>query len=157
MANLMARRGLYFDEFAVGDVATTQGRTVTEADIVSFAALSGDWNTIHTNATIAAEGMFGERIAHGMLGLAIATGLAERLGILSETVLAFMGLDWKFKAPIKIGDTITARLAIAECREVRRLGGGVVNLNVEIVNQRAEVVQRGTWSVLIKARPAEGG
>ena len=99
--------------------------------------------------------MFGERIAHGVLGLAIATGLAERLGILSDTVIAFIGLDWKFKAPIKIGDTIAVRLAIAECKQVRRLGGGVVTLNVEVVNQHEEVVQRGTWSMLIKSRPEE--
>jgi acyl dehydratase len=78
-------------------------------------------------------------------------------GIMSDTVIAFLGLDWKFKGPIKIGDTIAGRVTIAECKEVRRLGGGVVNLNVEVVNQHEEVVQRGTWSMLIKSRPVEQG
>jgi acyl dehydratase len=150
----MQTRGLYFEDFAVGDSATTQGRTITETDIVQFAALSGDWNAIHTDGAYAAQGMFGERIAHGLLGLSVASGLAERLGFMKDTILAFMGLDWKFKAPIKIGDTITARLTVAECKEIRRLGGGVVTFNVEIVNQRGEPTQRGTWTMLVKGRPA---
>jgi 3-hydroxybutyryl-CoA dehydratase len=155
MADLMQTRGLYFEDFTVGASATTQGRTVTEADVVQFAALSGDWNAIHTDAVYAGQGMFGERIAHGLLGLSIASGLAERLGFMKGTILAFMGLDWKFKAIIKLGDTIVARLTVTECKEIRRLGGGVVTFNVEIINQRDEVVQRGTWTLLVKGRPAE--
>ncbi len=156
MGNLSATHGLYFEDFAVGDSVLTQGRTITEADVVGFAALSGDWNTIHTDAVYASQGMFGERIAHGLLGLSIASGLAERLGFMRDTIIAFMGLDWKFKAAIKIGDTIKARLTIAECREIRRLGGGVVTFDVELLNQRDEVTQRGTWSMLVRSRPAEG-
>src|SRR5512139_2530917 len=106
MAELASRRGLYFEEFNVGDVANTQGRTITEADIVNFAMLSGDWNTIHTDVEYAKQTMFGERIAHGMLGLSIATGLAVQLGFINETVIAFRSIEWKFSAPMKIGDTI---------------------------------------------------
>ncbi len=82
MADLVTRQGLYFEDYTTGDSVTSQGRTVTEADIVSFAALSGDWNAIHVDAEYAKKGMFGERIAHGMLGLSIATGLAARLGFI---------------------------------------------------------------------------
>ncbi len=155
MADLMAHPGLYFEDFAVGDSITTQGRTVTESDIVAFAALSGDWNSIHTDAVYAGQGMFGERIAHGLLGLSIASGLAERLGFMRGSIIAFMGMEWKFKAAIKIGDTITARLIVAECKEMRRLGGGIITFNVELLNQREEVTQRGTWTMLVKSRPAE--
>jgi 3-hydroxybutyryl-CoA dehydratase len=155
MTDLMVPHGLYFEDYAVGQSLMTQGRTITEADVVNFAALSGDWNSIHTNAVSAAEGMFGERIAHGLLGLSIATGLAERTGLMRETVIAFMGLDWKFKGVIKLGDTITARLTVAECRAMRRLGGGIITFDVELLNQRSEAVQRGTWSMLVKSRPAE--
>lgn len=153
MAEMVAARGLYFEEFTVGASITSEGRTVTEADIVAFAALSGDWNPIHTDAEYARQGPFGERIAHGLLGLAIATGQAERLGFVRGTIIAFMGLEWKFRAPIKIGDTICLRATIADKRALPRLKGGLVEMDVEILNQRAEVVQRGKWSLLVKSQP----
>jgi acyl dehydratase len=99
--------------------------------------------------------MFGERVAHGLLGLSIASGLAVRLGFLEESTIAFTGLDWKFKAPIKIGDTIRVRLTVAELRAVRRLGGGVTAFDVELLNQRDEVTQQGRWTMLVKSRPAQ--
>lgn len=155
MADLMLTQGLYFEDFAVGNAITTQGRTITEADIVGFAGLSGDWNAIHTDAEYAGQGMFGERIAHGLLVLSIASGLAERMGFMKDTILAFMGLDWKFKGAVKIGDTIKVQMTVAECRELRRLGGGVVTFNIDVFNQRAEVVQKGAWNMLVRSRPAQ--
>jgi acyl dehydratase len=154
MADIAIQRGLYFEEFNVGDTVTSAARTITEADIVAFAALSGDWNAIHVDAEFAKSQMFGERIAHGLLGLSIASGLAVRLGFIEDTVIAFMGLDWKFRAPIKIGDTIHMQAQIAEKKPMPRLGGGLVTLNVEVLNQRGEVTQKGTWSMLMKLQPA---
>ncbi len=154
MADLATHQGLYFEDYSIGDSATTMGRTITETDIVNFAALTGDWNAIHVDAEYAKTGMFGERIAHGLLGLSIASGLAIRLGFLEETVIAFMGLDWKFRGPMKIGDTIRVRAEIAEKKPMPRLGGGLVTFNVEVVNQRDETCQKGTWTMLIKTRPA---
>jgi 3-hydroxybutyryl-CoA dehydratase len=152
MGELRSHGGLYFEDYEPGDSVTSQGRTVTEADIVNFAALSGDWNAIHVDAEVARGGMFGERIAHGMLGLSIATGLAARLGFIDETVIAFMGLDWKFRGAIKIGDTIKVRAEVGEKKAARRLGGGLVTFNVEVLNQRGEPVQKGTWTMLVKMR-----
>jgi acyl dehydratase len=150
---LPARLGLYFEEFKVGQSITSVGRTVTEADVVSFAALTGDWNTIHTNAEYAARHPFGQRVAHGLLGLSIATGLAVRLGFMEGTVLAFREMGkWKFSLPIFIGDTISVRTTVASTKPMPRLQGGLVTMKVEILNQEAEVVQRGTWVVLIKSR-----
>jgi 3-hydroxybutyryl-CoA dehydratase len=153
MAEIAVQQGLYFEEFNVGDNITSAGRTVTESDVVAFAALSGDWNTIHTDAEYARSTMFGERIAHGLLGLSIASGLAVRLGFIEGTVIAFMGLDWKFRAPIKIGDTIHMRAQIAEKKPMPRLGGGMITLNVEVLNQRGETTQKGTWNMLVKMKP----
>lgn len=153
MAELALQRGLYFEEYNVGDFVVTPGRTITEADIVNFAALSGDWNSIHVDAEYAKQGMFGERIAHGLLGLSIASGLAVQMGFITGTVIAFMGLDWKFRAAIKIGDTIHVRAEIAEKKAVPRLGGGVVTFNVEVINQREETTQKGAWSMLVKFKP----
>ena len=152
---LTAPKGLYFEEFQLGQAITSQGRTVTEADVVAFAALSGDWNPMHTDAEFAARHPFGQRVAHGLLGLAIASGLAVRLGFLEETVLAFRELgEWKFSLPVYIGDTIHVRATVIETKEMRRLGGGLVTLKVEILNQDDKVVQRGTWGVLVKSREA---
>ena len=148
---LSARKGLYFEEFEIGQAITSVGRTVTEADVVAFAALSGDWNSIHTDAEFAADHPFGQRVAHGLLCMSIASGLAMRLGFLEETALAFREIgDWKFSLPVFMGDTIRVRATITETKPMRRLGGGLVNLKVEILNQDDKVVQRGTWGVLVK-------
>ncbi len=153
MGELAIRRGIFFEEFEVGDWIISPARTITETDVVAFAALSGDWTAIHTDAESAARGIFGERIAHGLLGLAIATGLSVRLGFIEETAIAFRELEWKFSAPIKIGDTIHMRAEVAAKKPLPRLGGGLVTFDVQVINQRDEVTQRGTWSLLVKSRP----
>ncbi len=146
-------RGRYFEEFEVGEEVTSPGRTVTETDVVMFAALSGDYSQLHTDAEFAKGTMFGERVAHGLLGLSIAGGLASRLGFLEGTALAFLGLNWKFKKPILIGDTIAIHGRVAQKREMPRLGGGIVVFDVEVINQREETVQKGQWTVLVASRP----
>lgn len=152
MAEIATQHGLYFEEFAVGDSMTTAARTITETDVVAFAALSGDWTSIHTDAEFAKTTMFGERVAHGLLGLSIATGLAVRSGFIEGTALAFRELAWKFSNPIKIGDTIHVRATVTETKAFPRLGGGSVTFDVEVVNQRGQITQRGTWNMLVKSR-----
>ncbi|MFN2196995.1 MAG: MaoC/PaaZ C-terminal domain-containing protein, partial [Anaerolineales bacterium] len=100
-------RGKYFEEFEVGQRIVTAGRTVTEADVVTFAGLSGDFNQMHVDAEYSAKSMFGQRVAHGLLGLSIASGLAVQTGVLEGTILAFREItEWKFSRPIFLGDTI---------------------------------------------------
>ncbi|MGC8838755.1 MAG: MaoC/PaaZ C-terminal domain-containing protein [Anaerolineae bacterium] len=150
-------RGKYFEEFEVGEEVVSFGRTVTETDIVAFAALTGDWNPLHTDARYAAGTMFGQRIAHGLLGLSIASGLAVRLGFMEGTVEAFLGLNWDFRAPIYIGDTIYMKARVTEKKPIRRLGGGIVTFAVEVVKQDGKVAQRGEWRVLVRSKPSEEG
>ena len=146
-------RGLYFEDFLVGQSYTTPGRTVTEADIVAFAALTGDFNSIHTDSVYAAGSSFGERVAHGMLGASYAIGLAVRTGILEGTVLAFREIrEWKFTQPIHIGDTIHVEIQVTETKAFPRLGGGMVTLNLDVLNQEAVSVMKGNLSVLIISR-----
>ena len=153
--NLPARTGLYFEEFEIGQSITSVGRTITETDVVAFAALSGDWTQIHTDAEFAAQHPFGQRVAHGLLLISIASGLAARLGFIEGTALAFREIgEWKFSLPVFIGDTIRVRATVIETKPMRRLGGGLVTLKIEILNQKDEVVQRGTWGVLVKSREA---
>ena len=154
MTDSSVRRGMFFEEFEAGYQITTAARTVTEADIVAFAALSGDWNPIHTDAEYAATTAFGERVAHGLLGLSIATGLAVRMGFMEDTIIAFRSMEWKFSLPIKIGDTIHAVVQVAEKQALPRLGGGQITFDVEIINQRGQITQRGVWVMLVKSRPA---
>lgn len=150
---LVVRSGLYFEEFEVGHTATSVGRTITEADVVAFAALSGDWNQIHTDAEFSANQPFGQRVAHGLLLMSIASGLVMRLGFLEGTALAFREIsDWKFSLPVFIGHTIRVRATVTETKLMRRLGGGLVSVKLEILNQDDKVVQRGTWGVLVKGQ-----
>lgn len=144
----------YFEDFEIGDHIVTQGRTMTEADIVAFAGLSGDFNPLHLDAEATREGMFGGRIAHGLLVLAAASGLAWQLGVMAGTVQAFLSLDWKFRAPVRIGDTIHVEAEVAQRKAMPSAGGGIVTLNVVVKNQRDETVQKGQWTVMVKSKPS---
>jgi acyl dehydratase len=144
---------LWYEDFEVGSVVTTPARTVLEADIAMFAGLSGDYNPIHTDDEFAKQTEFGQRVAHGLLGLAIASGLSSRTGLLDGTVVAFLGMDeWRFLKPIKIGDTIRLRWTVTEKRLSSKIGRGVMKRKMEIVNQRNEVVQSGAFTTLIRCR-----
>ncbi len=147
-------RGLYFEDFSVGQRIVTAARTVTEADIVAFAGLSGDYNPIHTDAAYAASTPFGQRIAHGLLVTAIASGLAMQTGFLEGTTLAFREIkEWKFVKPVFIGDTIRVHITVTHTKPMRRLGGGAVDFKLEVRNQQDETVTRGIWTVLVLSRP----
>ena len=153
MIELRGPRGLYFEDFAPAQTFTSAARTVTEADVVNFAGISGDFNPIHTDVEYAKAHLLGQRVAHGLLGLSIAVGLTVRLGFLEGTMLAFREIgDWKFSQPIFIGDTIHVRLTVKETKPVARLGGGMITLEVDLLNQDDKIVQHGTWSALIKGR-----
>ncbi len=148
-------RGLYFEELEAGWSVSTKGRTITETDVVSFAGLTGDYNPLHTDAEFARQTEFGQRIAHGALVLSIAIGLTYQAGFMEETVMAFLSLEWKYSAPVFIGDTIHCEVKIIDLKPMPRLGGGKVTLSVRIVKQDGTVVQRGEWVVLVRSRPQE--
>jgi acyl dehydratase len=148
-------RGLYFEDLEVGQTLTTKGRTLTEADVVNFAGLSGDYNPLHTNAEFAAQTEFGQRITHGALGFSVATGLSYQAGFLEDTVMAFLSLEWKYSAPIYIGETIHCTMTISNLKLMKRLGGGKVVLDVKVIKQDDTVAQRGSWTLLVRSREAE--
>lgn len=149
-----AQRGMFFEEFAVGQRVRTAGRTVTEADIVGFAGLSGDFNQIHVDAAYAKTAPFGQRVAHGLCVLSIASGLAVQTGIMEGTVLAFREInEWKFSAPVFIGDTIHAEMEVVELKAIPRLGGGAVVIAFDVQNQDGKSVQKGRWTVLMMSQP----
>ena len=147
-------RGLYFEEFEIGKKATSPGRTITEADILAFAGVSGDFNSIHTDAVYAANTPFGARVAHGLLIMAIVSGLAVRTGIMEGTVIAFREiLAWKFSQPVFIGDSIHVIMEVVEMKALPRLGGGSLTLAVDVRNQNDATVMSGKWLVLMQNKP----
>jgi 3-hydroxybutyryl-CoA dehydratase len=147
-------RGMYFEEFTAGQKIVTAGRTVTEHDVVAFAGLSGDFNQMHLDAEYAKATPFGQRVAHGLCILSIASGLAVQTGILEGTVIAFREIsEWKFSLPVFIGDTIHVELEVMETKALPRLGGGLVGITLSVKNPKDEVVHRGKWSVLMASRP----
>ena len=146
-------RGLYFEDFAVGMSILSPARTITESDIVAFAGLSGDFNQIHTDAEYSQSTPFGQRVAHGLLGLSIASGLAVRTGVIEGTVLAWREIaEWKFVKPVLIGDTIHVVMQVVETKALRGTGGGAVTIELRVINQNGEVVMKGAWKMLVASR-----
>jgi acyl dehydratase len=143
----------WFEEIEVGEEYESPGRTITESDIVMFAGLSGDYNVLHTDAEFMKTSIFGERIAHGLLGLAIQSGLFTRATQAYATLDA-SALRWKFKGPIKIGDTIRVRAKVTAKKDVPAPDRGVVTLVRQVLNQRDEVVQEGETDLTVERRPA---
>jgi 3-hydroxybutyryl-CoA dehydratase len=141
----------YFDKLAVGDVfAGTRGRTITETDLALFSAVSGDWSPLHNDAAFAAEGPFGNRIAHGLLLVSMMTGLAP---ISAQAVIALYGFDRiRFVKPVLLGDTITYTSRIAGL-EPKGDGRGVADLEFQVCNQHQNVCVVGTIKLLLHTSP----
>ncbi len=153
MSNLPVSNGFYFEDFSVGQKGTSAGRTVTEHDITSFAGLSGDFNQIHTDAEYAKDTPFGQRIAHGLLGLSIASGLAVQTGVLGANVIAFREVnEWKFVKPVFIGDTVKVEMEVVEAKHLPRLKAGSLTLAASLLNQDNATCMKGLWTVLVRTR-----
>ena len=147
-------RGLYFEEFETGQSIITAARTITESDVVSFAGLTGDFNQIHTDAEFSQNSPFGQRVAHGLLVLSISMGLVVQTGVMEGTVLAFREIqEWKFSKPVFLGDTLHVELIVVEIKEIPRLSGGSVLIEAKVINQHAEIVNKGKWNALLTSRP----
>jgi 3-hydroxybutyryl-CoA dehydratase len=143
----------YFDDLECGQELRTTRRTITEADIVAFAGLSGDYHALHTDAITASEGPYGRRIAHGLLCLSVASGLIARLGLLERSLIAFRELTCKFRKPVFAGDTVHAVLRVCRTKALVGMGGGLVELEVRMYKQEDELVHNGMWTVLMRCRP----
>jgi 3-hydroxybutyryl-CoA dehydratase len=146
--------GLYYEEYEIGQKMVTRGRTITEADIVQFAGLTGDYNPMHTDAEFMKNSVFGQRIAHGMLTLSYAVGQVYQLGFMEQRVIAFRGLEMKFSLPVFIGDTLHTEVTVREKKDALRMGGGLVTVDVKIINQHGKTVQSGEWTVLVASKAA---
>ncbi|MFC6705478.1 MaoC/PaaZ C-terminal domain-containing protein [Flexivirga alba] len=145
----------FFEDFAVDQVFHTPGRTITEADIVSFAGWSWDTNPVHTDAVHSASGRFGQPIAHGLLGLSVALGLVSRLGVFERCSIALLGIDgWRFEHPVVVGDTVRCTLRITGTRATSNGKAGILDRELTLTNQDDTVVQRGNIGLTVARRPS---
>ena len=142
--------GRLFDEFSVGQRFETPSRTITEADIGTFAGLTGDYNPVHTDEVFAAATGFGGRIAHGPMGIGIAFGLASRLDLIDGTVVALLGVTWDFKAPMRPGSTIRALIEVVETRNVSNPAHGLLGLSITLVDEADKPLQEGSARLLMR-------
>jgi acyl dehydratase len=151
-----ARTGLRYADLHVGMAFRSPGRTITDADLVGFAGLTGDYSELHTSDVYATNSQFGRRVAHGLLGLAYAHGLMwPRTGELRETAVAFLGInDWKFVGPIFVGDTIFVNYRLAELRDsTSKPTQAIAIFEIAVVNQDEKVVQQGRKALLVSKEP----
>jgi acyl dehydratase len=143
---------LHFEDFAAGQKSVTRSRTITEADIVNFAGLSGDFVELHVSEEYARQGPFGRRIAHGLLVLSISSGLSVQMGQTTDTVIAFYGIDrLRFTKPTFIGDTIHVEKEVI-ATERKEGARGVVTFNTQVLNQHGEPVIVYRDKLMVKAR-----
>lgn len=149
--------GMYYEDFQNAGEFVTVERRITEADVRAFAEVSGDWNPIHLDRAAAIAAGFEGPIAHGALGLSVATGLANRLELTRGTLVALVGVSWRFRTAIYYGDVVTLHLRVASRRATGNPARGLVTLAAELKNQRGEVVQDGEFVELIARRTPSGG
>jgi len=145
-------RGLYFEDFEIGREFRSPGRTVTEADTVLFAGLSGDFNPLHMNESFAAQSPYGRRMAHGALVQSLMTGMIAQLGIFEGTTVALRRLDSTFKNPVFFGDTLVATIQVDDRKELRGRPQGIVTFRTRMINDDEKTVAEGKWILLLQRR-----
>jgi acyl dehydratase len=148
----------YLEDLAAGQTFTTPGRTITEADVVSFASWTNDNNQVHTDAEFAAGTRYGQRIVHGLLGTSLCLGLISRTGVFEGSAVALLGIDqWRFAAPVFMGDTVTCEVEILSTRRTSSGRTGIVERLVSLRNQHGVVVQQGRMDLMVLTRDAAIG
>jgi 3-hydroxybutyryl-CoA dehydratase len=149
--------GLWWDEFTPDASWRTADRVVTVEDVAQFSALSGDLNPLHLDDAYARAAGYRGRIAQGVLGTAVATGLVNRLGVTAGTLVALLGVTWRFEQPLYPGTRVHVDLGVGSVRPTRRADRGVVVLDAGLGDDAGTVYQRGELTMLVRRRPARGG
>lgn len=152
----MTAVGLHWEAFEPGRRFETARRRIEASDVESFAAVTGDRNPLHLDEAYARASVFGERVAHGLLGTSVAAGLLNQAGLTRGTLVAFLGLSWDFVAPIRLGTEVGLRLEVAGARATSKPDRGLVELGAELVDAAGTVLQRGTFKLLVRRSTAGG-
>ncbi|HEY6330580.1 MAG TPA: MaoC/PaaZ C-terminal domain-containing protein, partial [Blastocatellia bacterium] len=149
------RRGKYFEEFEIGEQLMTDARTVTEADVINYTMLSWETDPLHTDAEYGRRAGYGGLVAPVLLPIVFANGLGATLGYLAGTNRGALGDWWEFINPVRVGDTLRFRQAVAEKRDAKDAETGIVTYGMEMIDEHGTVVSRGERSALV-ARLPEG-
>ena len=152
MSYLYNPKGFYLEDYEIGREYTSQGRTITEADVVNFAGVSGDFNPLHTDEEFGKANQFGKRIAHGALGFIISNGLNNQMGIAEGTTIAFIECTVKYTAPLLIGDTVHIVVIPTEVIHSSKPGKGILKQLVKLVNQDERVIMEFNQTLMVKSR-----
>ena len=152
MSYLYNPKGFYLGDYEIGREYTSQGRTITEADVVNFAGVSGDFNPLHTDEEFGKANQFGKRIAHGALGFIISNGLNNQMGIAEGTTIAFIECTVKYTAPLLIGDTVHIVVIPTEVIHSSKPGKGILKQLVKLVNQDERVIMESNQTLMVKSR-----
>ena len=145
--------GLFFEDWEIDEELETPGRTITEADVVMFACLSGDFNRVHVDEAFARQTRFGKRIAHGLLGLSIGFGLFQRLGYAANLKEgAYLGVKQNFAAPIFLGDSIYGKVKVVSKKETKQGNAGIIVFSLILYNQDEREVQQGEHTMLLSKK-----
>ena len=152
MSYLYNPKGFYLEDYEIGREYTSQGRTITEADVVNFAGVSGDFNPLHTDEEFGKANQFGKRIAHGALGFIISNGLNNQMGIAEGTTIAFIECTVKYTAPLLIGDTVHIVVIPTEVIHSTKPGKGILKQLVKLVNQDERVIMESNQTLMVKSR-----
>lgn len=144
---------LFFEDFEVGkSFKTARPRALSDQAVRAFAELSGDLNPLHIDDEFAASTPFGKRIAHGLLGLSVGSGLLHDLGIVRRSILAFAALQWRFKQPVAVNAQLSLDLKVAKARSAGP-NSGLVVFDAVIKDETGRAVQEGQWSLMVQKRP----
>ena len=152
MSYLYNPKGFYLEDYEIGREYTSQGRTITEADVVNFAGVSGDFNPLHTDEEFGKANQFGKRIAHGALGFIISNGLNNQMGIAEGTTIACIECTVKYTAPLLIGDTVHIVVIPTEVIHSSKPGKGILKQLVKLVNQDERVIMESNQTLMVKSR-----
>ncbi len=145
----------YYEDYQIGQEFISPGRTVTEADIVAYAGISGDYSQLHISQEHARKTQFGQRVAHGLLGLTIAQGLETWTDIGNVRGVASLGWTWDFRLPLFIGDTIHLKVTLDKKRKTKKLGQGILYFSEKLYNQKGQVLQEGEHRLMVHTKDCE--
>ena len=146
------RKTRYYEDVEIGEEFVSPTRTITEADVVNFSAITADWSELHVSEEWARKSAFGRRVAQGLLGLAVTEGLKLRAGADEFAGIASLGWTWEFRGPIFLGDTIHISCRLRDKRKTKKPGRGIFYLAIQMINQRQEVVQEGEHRLMVETR-----
>jgi len=145
---------LYYEDIEIPTKFTSTGRTVTETDLTMFSMMSGDWHPLHCDAEYAKTTQFGQRIVAGIYGFVLVSGAYTKWGVFDDSGLAMLSIDeWRFHAPILVGDTIHVEMTLVGKRLTSAGDRGVLDRALALVNQNGAVVQSGKSALLVARRP----